>query len=226
MDNKETSDSSLRRQQLSRGVSPLPTALQLHILSLLSPNERALSARLVCWEAYEALPDDCSATLTEPLPAHAAPWAQEEGQEALWCMTFKQKLHLLCTAAASGSEVNMEVAWAMLQASIFPELLRSRVFLPDPYPDPQALWRRGQATLTCWAGWCATALPCSVRPWRVLGAAAHHCDVAGLQAAWEALQGESAVFQPFLTQGVLCAAAASATPDAMAKAEWLLAAAG
>ncbi len=225
MELNESSCSSLRQQQqLCRGVPQLPTALQLHILSLLPPNERTLSARLVCWEAYEALPDDCSATLAEPLPTHSAPWAQEEGQEALWYMTLEQKLHLLCIAAASGSEVNLEVAWALLQPSIFPELLQSRVFLPGPYPDPGVV--AASAGHPQLLGWLVRHCPAMLRPWRVLEAAARHCDMAGLQAAWEALQGESAVFQPFLTHGVLCAAAASATPGVHAKVEWLIAAAG
>ncbi len=52
----------------------LPTALQLHILYLLPPNERALSGRLVSPEARDGLtgPQHCTAFLSQPLPRYAA----------------------------------------------------------------------------------------------------------------------------------------------------------
>ncbi len=111
-------------QGLQRHV---PSALQLHILSLLPPNERALSGRLVSPDAAAALsgPEHCTASPSQPLPPHAVPWAVAAGQQHVRQLPFRHKLQLLCTAAASGSEVNLEVALALLQPSIFPELLQS-----------------------------------------------------------------------------------------------------
>lgn len=53
----------------------LPPELQLHILSFLPPNERALTGRHVCSDAADGLggPDSCTARLSQPLQAHAAP---------------------------------------------------------------------------------------------------------------------------------------------------------
>ena len=102
----------------------LPIALQLHILSLLPPNERALSGRFVCREAWITFsePQHCTASLSQPLPPHAVAWAVEAGQQHMRQLPFWHKLQLMCTAAASGSEANLEVALALLQPSIFSEV--------------------------------------------------------------------------------------------------------
>ncbi len=215
------SDSALQRQ--------LPAALQLHILALLPPNERALSGRKVFRDAFYALSDalSCTASLGQPLPPHAVPWAVEAGQQYVRQLPFKHKLQLLCTAAASGSEVNLEVAWAVLQPSIFPEMLRrqsskwcKRLSLLDP---GVAAAKAGHPQVL---GWLLQHCPALLSPSDVLAAAARHCDLAGLQAVWEALQQHSSDYGPRLGQEVLDAAAESAAPDALAKMEWLLGAAG
>ncbi len=200
----------------------LPTALQLHVLSLLTPNERALSGRFVCREVRDALKNDCTASLSQPLPPHAAPWAQEAGQEHVRRLTCRRKLQLLCTAAASGSEVNLDVAWTLLQPSIFADMLRSPCGYYS-YPDPgEAAARSCHPQLL---GWLVRHCPAMLRPAHVLKVAARHCSLAGLQAAWGVLQRVPCIaygyHQPVLNQVVLDAAAGSTTPDAVAKVEWL-----
>ncbi len=216
----------------------LPPALQLHILSFLPANDRALSGRLVSPDAAAALtgPDHCTASLSQPLPPHAAPWAVEAGQQHVRQLPFRHKLQLLCTAAASGSEANLEVALALLQPSVFPELLqRTRVTDSSPWDLPIAAdpciaaVKAGHPQLL---GWLLRRCPVLVGAGCVLVAAAQHSSLGVLQAAWEALpiqpsgRRDGTDGLPALTcQGMLDAAAESATPDAVAKMEWLLAAA-
>ncbi len=210
----------------------LPPALQLHILSLLPPNDRAHSGRLVSPDAAAALSNSgyCTASLSQPLPPHAAPWAVEAGQQHVRQLTFRHKLQLLCTAAASGSEVNLEVAWALLQPSVFSEVLLqptlARIMLPSWYGTPGvAAVRAGHPQLL---GWLLRRCPALVDRIGVLGAAARYCDLKGLQTAWGLLQpsGISGHGNARLLFQQLDAAAESATPDAVAKMEWVLETAG
>ncbi len=220
----------------------LPSALQLHILSLLPPNERTLSGRLACWDAADTLSaaEDRTASLGQQLPPHAVAWALEAGQQHVLALPFRHKFELLNTAASSGSRINLEVALALLQPSIFPELLQSpdcsyRRYLTDP---GVAAVEAGHPQLL---GWLLSHCPGLLRPSAVLDAAAKHCNLAGLQTAWEALQswpadtGSSSgssgsggssgsnSLRASLSQSVLDAAAGSSTPDAVAKMQWVLA---
>ncbi len=207
----------------------LPPALQLHILSLLPPNDRALSGRLVSPDAAAGLSQDptCTASLSQPLPPHAVPWAVEAGQQHVRQLPFRHKLQLLCTAAASGSEVNLEVALALLQPSIFPDVLQhgARAWGElRTFPDPGvAAIEAGHPQLL---GWLLRRCPGLLVPARVLEAAARHCDLAGLQAAWAAMRDGHPSRAPsdiyMLGQPVLDAAAGSATHDAEAKVQWVL----
>ncbi len=213
----------------------LPPALQLHILSFLPPNDRALSGRLVSPDAADAHTGrtHCTASLSQPLPPHAAPWAMGAGQQHVRQLPFRHKLQLLCTAAASGSEMNLEVALALLQPSVFPELLQG-CYTTSQQDGPTAALDPGAAAVK--AGhpqllrWLLRHCPNRVLPETVLEAAAGHCDLAGLQTAWGLLrEGSSSCGGNrnecrclVLGQGVLNAAAQSTTPDAVAKMEWLL----
>ncbi len=201
----------------------LPIALQLHILSRLPPNERALSARLVSPDARDALsgPQNCTASLSQPLPAHSASWAQAAGQQHLRQLPFRYKVQLLCTAARSGSEVNLDVVLALLQLSAFPELLQQRREANE-YPDPGVTAvLAGHPQLL---GWLLRHCPGLVSPALALTMAARHCDLAGLQVAWETLQnGSNGFFAAGLPDWALDAVAESTTPDAIAKIEWALA---
>ncbi len=208
----------------------LPTAIQLHILSFVPPNDRALAGRLICRGAADSASDVelCTASIAQPLPPHAKSWAMEAGQQQLWQLPFRRKLQLLCTAASSGSEVNLEVALALLQPSVFPEVLHKRPCCwkwSALCPDPGAVAiKAGHPQLL---GWLLRHCPASLlNPNRVLEAAAAHCDLAGLQAAWAECSRPGSSVYPSIEQAVLDAAAASATPDAVAKMQWLLDAGG
>ncbi len=197
----------------------LPSTLQLHILSLLPPNEQALSGRFVCPDASSAL---CStASLSQPLPPHAAPWAQEASQTVVRQLSLTRRLRLLGTAAASGSEVNLEVAWAVVQPSIFP-VLPPRKGSSHAMNVSMSALRAGQPRVL---GWLLQRCPELVEPNRVLYFAARDCELAGLQAVWQMLQdgyGRRVIrYPPQLDHGVLDGAAGSATPDAVAKVEWV-----
>ncbi len=208
----------------------LPPALQLHVLSFLPPNDRALSGRLVSPDAADALtgPDHCTASLSQPLPSHAAPWAVGAGRQHVRQLSLNHKLGLLCTAAASGSEVNLEAVWTLLQPSVFPELLERYQNLWNPSSKPLAdpgvaAVQAGHPQLL---GWLVRHCPGQVNFGRVLQAVARHCDLAGLQATWRMLQtrsyrGRRVVLA--LAQRVLDAAAGgSGSGDAVAKMEWLM----
>ncbi len=194
----------------------------MHILSLLPPNDRALSGRLVNRDAANGLsgPEHCTASLSQPLPSHAVPWAVEAGQPHVRQLLFVHKLQLPCIAASSGSEVNLEVALALLQPSVFPELLHAynAVWASEHVP-PEA--NPGAAAVTAGhpqlLGWLLSHCPGLVEREQVLTAAAKHCDLAGLQAMFGALSVDVAG-----QGGLLDAAAESATPDAVAKIKWLI----
>ncbi len=211
----------------------LPAALQLHILSFLPPNERALSGRLASPHIADALsgPEHCTAFLSQPLPPHAVPWVLEAGQQHVRRLPFRRKLLLLlCTAAASGSEANLEVALALLRPSVFPDVLQrgSQAWgqLRVSRDPGVAAIEAGHPQLL---GWLLRHCPGLLRPDLVLEAAARHCDVEGLQAAWWGLRDghpnrtrSCITSRPTLNQRVLDAAAGSATKDAMAKVMWAL----
>ncbi len=211
----------------------LPSELQRHVLSFLPPNERALTGRHVCRDAADGLggTESCAVCLSQPLPAHAAPWALAALQQRMRRVPFRDKLQLLCTAAASGSEVNLEVTMAALQPSIFPELLHSREYRHHAFPfglgDPgMHAVRAGHPQLLAWL---LRRCPALLQPAAVLWEAAGHGSLPVLQATWEVLQGgpaRSAGMRVQCGQQVLDAAARSATPDAVFKMEWALAVGG
>ncbi len=207
----------------------LPTALQQHVLSFLPSNDRALSGRLVSPELRDALsaPHHCTASLSQPLPPHAAPWAVEATQQRLRQLPFHHKLQLLCTAATSGSEVNLNLVLRLLQPSLFSELWYAGEYEITRHTDPGvAAVVAGHPQLL---GVLLDRCPGLLDPNDALAAAAKHCDLAGLQTAWELLRAypRSKVLlndwhEAALTTRALEAAAGSSTPDAAAKMEWLM----
>ncbi len=212
-----------------RMSSQLPAALWQHVLSFLPPNEGALSGRLVSPELRDALsdPQHRTASLSQPLPPHAVACAKEETRQRLQQLPFRHKLQLLCTAAASGSEVNLEVALPLLQPSLFSDLwyVNGHVKTRGLHSDPGvAAAEAGHPQLL---GMLLDRCPGLLDPDRVLAAAAKHCDLAGLQAAWELLRGCPASARPIsgwrpAAPASLAPAAESVTPDAVAKMEWVL----
>ncbi len=217
----------------ARGLQRLPAALLSHTFSFLPPNERTLTARFICRDAAATLSnaEHHSASLSQPLPVLMASWPQLPGQPCIRQLPFRHKLQLLSAAARSGSEVNLEVALALLQPSVSPGSLHdlegscAKHNLPS---DPgEAAIEAGHPQLL---GWLVQHCPALLHPDRVLQAAARHCDLAGLQAVWGTIKASSfssccpsSGLRPVLNNSVLDAAAGSATPDAVAKMEWLLA---
>ncbi len=207
----------------------LPPDLQLHILSLLPPNEVGLSGRLVSPDAAAGLsgPEHCSASLSQPLPPHAVLWAMEAGQQHVWQLPFRHKLQLLCTAAASGSEVNLEVALAVLQPSIFPEVLEGMSNCKRVHLEFAAV-EAGHPQLLAWL-W--RRCPGLLSAYMSLAAAARYCDKEGMQTVWELCKRYDAGSSndrngsTLISQWMLDWAAGSATQDAVAKMQWVLAAA-
>ncbi len=202
----------------------LPAALQLHILSFLPHNDRTLSGRLACRELHDALSK--VACMFQPLPAHAAAWAKDDWQHQAKVLPLQHKVQLLCAAARSGSEANLEVAWAFLQSSIFPEALHE-VWDHHRYPDPgEAALDEGHTHLL---PWLLQRCPGLLHPREMMIAAAWGCDLAGMELAWEALQyyrpSDSTWSSAYvrLDTSVVEAAAQSDAPDAEAKMEWALA---
>ncbi len=201
----------------------LPTAVQLYITSLLPPNDLALSGRLAFREASEVFSEERHRTafLSQTLPPHAAPWAEAAGHEHVRQLPFMHKLQLLSTAATSGSEVNLGVALALVQPSVLPELL-SHGYTPE-LKTGEAAVRAGHLQAI---GWLMHHCPGLLHTENALAAAAQQWNLAGLQAVWEVLQGGNSKgcfeYSPMLDQEVLDAAAASATPDAVAKLEWVM----
>ncbi len=211
-------------------LEQLPTTLQLHVLSFLPPNDRALSGRLVCRAAAAALrdPQHRTAVVAQPLPPHAAPWpAATADPQHVRQLPFRHKLQLLCTAAATGREANLEVALALLQPSIFPELLQSPAqdFWTEQH---QGLYDPGVAATQAGhpqlLGWLVRHCPGLLDPDRVLAAAAKHCSLRGLKAVWATLDGQDLQDDGDgeLDQAVMDAAAAAVVPDATDKMYWLL----
>ncbi len=245
------------------GIPPfLPHDLLLHVLSLLPPNDLALGGRLSCKEAAQRFsePHHRTARLSQPLPGHVAPtatdttaanWCISHAQAALRELTLRRKLLLLCAAAASGCEANVEFALELLQPHVFSELLQTEYYLEflQRWTEMQRAPDAGSAVV---AGGLAHLLPSLAQrcpglldPGRTLEAAARHCDPAGLQAAWEAVgqrllsildradaagdpgqdqqqQAQEAHKAHGVWRRVMSAAAGSPCPDAEAKMAWVL----
>ncbi len=208
-----------------------------------------------------------------PGHAATSPLCMAAAESALRQLTFRRKLLVLSTAACSGCEANVGFAWRLLQPHVFPELLRTDHYgellrrEPPVVVSMQLGAGAGDGTGTCSAefdrykvtdvGSAAVAsglshmlpfleqrCPGLLNPGATLEAAAHHCDLQGLQAAWELVkerppssltahipsQPGAFVFPHITCQKqlqelwwrVMAAAACSSTPDAIAKMAWVL----
>ncbi len=212
----------------------LPEELQLRVLGLLPRNDLALSCRFTCKGIGRMLsqPHHTTILLSQPLPPwiSASHW-QQQWQAGLRKLTFAGKLRLLSTAAASGSEVNLEVAWRHVRPCLFPDLLPASHLStrqPDTYSarmtldDPGvAAAKAGHAHLLPWL----VEHCCPLDPLRTLEAAAQHCDLAGLQNAWQLLAPRLTMLEgsPVIDAArVVRMAGRSLGLDARDKVAWLL----
>ncbi len=220
----------------------LPPELRQRIVSLLAPHDVAFGLRLSCREEGVCYREPVyrTASLSQPVPGHVVDtaWCLGGAQAAMKQLTLYQKLMTLSTAAASGREANVEFAWRLLQPHVFPELLRTEGYwtrLTQWY----RLGRLGQwPDLGCAAVASGLAhllpslaqrCPALLDPARTLEAAARHCDLAGLQAAWGALgpQLQSSIRKNLPAAWdtwyrVMRAAATSEAPDVTAKMGWVV----
>ncbi len=207
--------------------------LQAAVLACLPPNEQALTGRLVNRDACMRLVSNSTAQFRLPLPPAAcdAAWRPHLHQ-ARKQLTFGGKLSMLSAAAASGCKTNLELAWGLLRPGLFPELLkrpqgyRALAFYDDKIEglDP--------GTAAVRAGHAAAVLPwlvshgCPLHPDRTMEAAAQHCDLAGLQAAWQLLGYSSRAVQDDAAEAahhcaLARAAGLSGGDRATAKLAWL-----
>ncbi len=172
-------------------------------------------------------------------------------------LSFRQKLLLLSTAATSGRKTNVGFAWRLLQPHVFPELLQTESYMTTvkdvwkPHSQGELPRRRpadvGSAAVASGLAHLLPSLaqrcPVLLDPGAILEEAARHCDLAGLQAAWEAVGQRLCGRPPMLPprrrelpmgmeclmprpddvcQRVMVAAACSLTSDATAKMAWVL----
>ncbi len=246
----QTAEDPCDKPSAAANTCTLPSALMLHCLEFLPPNELACSGRLAFKDAAQRFssPAHCTVHLSQPLPDRVAdswPALQGTASTALRSLTFRRKLGLLSTAATSGSETNMRVAWQLLQPCVFPDVLRER-YAYDYDEGFDADERRGHS-MSQFAGsyWGCRGDPgaAAVRAGHVrllrwmlehripvmasntLKAVAYCCSLAELQEAAQLLQQHRQF--PFVHDHnwwdrVAEFAAASRTPDAQAKAEWVL----
>lgn len=249
LDTPATADSDVApssgQQALPAAQPPdphLPTPLLMHVLSFLAPNELACSGRLAFKEAWLQLrqPHQCTATIRHPLPPHVAvewpAWAQA-AQDALYQLPFNLKVRLLSTAASSGCEANLAVAWELVRPCLFPE---SKAYLeyfrehprdsteargPVPVPNPaSAAARAGHPELIPWL----VRHGCPLDMEKAIVEVAEHCSLGQLREAVAYVQErEGEAVAKKLCEGALCGAAACGDHGAaLAKVEWLHGVAG
>ncbi len=234
---------------VSPHMSSLLPELRLRILSLLPPNDVVLGGRLSSKDAAQRFSEPHHRTVhlaSQPLPGHVVDtaWCVEAARAATTQLTFRHKLLLLIRSPVSGCEANVEFMLQLMQQQLFPELLRTDHYL-KVVPPPWRTWGinftdLGSAAVASGLARLLPSLeqrcPGLLDPAATLQAASRHCDLAGLQAAWEVLgermistvqglatawrSGEQQVAE--VLQCMLAAAADSLTADAVAKMDWVL----
>ncbi len=209
------------------------------VLDHLDSNKIALDGRLICKDAQEhlCLPEQCTAQLSMPLPPAAsdAAW-QPHVQQAFRQLSFSAKARTLSVAASSGSERNLELAWALLRPCLFPGLLLPVYVNPynqcyvnswyhvDGYDleDPgKAAIAAGHAHLLPWL----VRNRCPLHRDNNLIAAAEHLDLEGMKRAVQLLEGGLAHPSEDWLRGAMAEAASRSGGAAIIpKLAWLLAA--
>ncbi len=206
----------------ARGAT-VPPDLIGRIFEAMGINDTTINGRLVSKDVSRRLskPHHVTASFVQPLPPSAgdAAW-QLHLQRAFRHLSFRAKLQMLSAAASSGSEVNLELVWGLLQPGLFPGL---RYKYQKGKDDPgSAAMRSGHLHLLPWL----LRHGCPVSSDRSLAVAAERCDLAGLQQAWGLLVDD---LGPQYDQryGLHClmakAAGRSGGSAAIAKLSWLTA---
>ncbi len=188
-------------------------------LELLNQNDMTFQGRLVNKDACRRFSDPLhrTATFGIPLPPEATETAwQHNMPQAFQQLTFVGKLRPLSVAAASGSQLNLELAWALLQPCMSLGFVQATI----AEDAGTAAVRHGHLHLLPWL----LQHGCPMDKHSVLEAAAQHCDLAGMQRAWGLLVGSNS--RPPSGSEIqikLAIAAGNSGSDAIAKLSWLLA---
>ncbi len=201
----------------------LPSDLIARALEALGSNYTALNGRLVSKDISSCLnqPHHRTARFSLPLPSSAsgAAW-QPHLQRAYRQLRFKQKVNTLAAAASSGSEVNLEVAWGLVQPSVsLAGLAHIGTYVGVTNPGAAAV-RSGHLHLLPWL----VQHGCVKRSEDTLAAALEHCSLAEVQRVWELLGCHGVPYGSFSAYGQrqLAEAAARCAEPGMAKLSWLL----
>ncbi len=197
------------------------------VLERLDANDRALNGRLVCTDACELLrqPRHWTVRLSQPLPPSAgdAAW-QPHLQRAFRSLTRFAKAQSLAAAAASGSEVNLELAWGLLRPCRFPEVVmphRSNRFAMHDTRVVDA----GAAAI---AGGHVHLVPwlvqngCPLDPNQLLPAAAEHCGMEDMQQLLQLMGAGQSHRDVEMWRCEMAEAAGRSNIAAIEKLSWLL----
>ncbi len=197
----------------------LPMDLIFRALEALEPNDIAINGRLVSKEINTRFsqPLHCTARFSMTLPPSAsdAAW-QPHLKRALRQLPFKGKGNTVAAAARSGSEVNLELAWRLVQPSV--SLLGlNTTYLESP---GAAAIRSGHLHLLPWLAQHG----CLGVPRSTVEAALECCSLPEVQHVWELLGCDvepHGSISPYDQWHLAYVAACSAGPDT-AKLSWLL----
>ncbi len=196
----------------------MPPDLIGRCLELLNPNDVAFHGRLVNKDACGRFSGVLhrTATFSIPLPeaATGASW-QQNILQAFHQLTFVEKFMSLSVAAASGSQLNLELAWALLQPCVSLGYVHA-YFAEDA---GTAAVRFGHLHLLPWL----LQHGCPMDKHRVLEAAAQHCDLQQLLHVWNLLGCAPRPPSGADIHARLAQAAGSSGSDAIPKLSWLLA---
>ncbi len=198
----------------------LPSELIARVLEALEDNDKVLNGRFVNKDMCSRFnqPHHYTARVSLPLPPSAsdAAW-QPHLRRAYRQLAFRNKVNMLATAASSGSEFNLEVAWGLVQQSV------SLVGLAHTScKDPgAAAVRSGHLHLLPWL----VQHGCLESPFGTLVVALEHCSLADVQGVWGLLGCSGVPCDGFASNDqryLLTEAAARSADPGMAKLKWLL----
>ncbi len=199
----------------------LPSDLIARALEALGSNYTALNGRLVSKNLCNWLcqPHHRTARFNLPLPSSAidAAW-QPHLQRAYRQLPFKQQINTLAAAASSGSEVNLEAAWGLVQPSVsLIGLAHTSIRVTDP---GAAAISSGHLHLLPWL----VQHGCVDNRCEAILAALEHCSLQEVQGVWELLGCHGVPYGGFslYRQRQLAEAAARRADPGMAKLPWLL----
>lgn len=211
-----SADTMAREAPAGRPVPFLPSHLKLSILRRLAPNDKALSGRLVCKDAWHDLRGSNTACLSQPLPAHAT-HSQQQIHVKASMLSFSQHLMLMATAASSGCETNIDIAWQLLEPRLHRGQLQAGFYnRRTGNPGVAAIMAGHPHALP----WLLRRCPGLVNGNEVALTAAERCQLPALQSVLAELREAGKQFSD--VDGLVDSAAGSRTPDAQAKLQWVM----